>query len=83
MPAPLDLAQKLVSQFNTSGWIFNKTLEGITHEDSLAKPAPAGSCLNWVAWHITNSRLDEPAPFSPGNDEDETIGSLLAPLSFH
>lgn len=28
-------------------------------------------------------RLDDPAPFSPGNDPDETIGSLLSVTCFH
>jgi uncharacterized damage-inducible protein DinB len=32
---------------------------------------------------LTQERLDEPAPFSPGNDPDETVGSLLAGLAFH
>jgi uncharacterized damage-inducible protein DinB len=32
---------------------------------------------------LTPERLDEPAPYSPGNDPDETVGSLLAGLAFH
>ncbi|MBC8423964.1 DinB family protein [bacterium] len=32
---------------------------------------------------LTAERLDAPAPFSPGNDENETVGSLLAGLAFH
>jgi hypothetical protein len=26
--------------------------EGITHEESLVQPQPAGNCLNWVAGHL-------------------------------
>ncbi|MBU0741199.1 DinB family protein [bacterium] len=145
MPSPRDLAQTLAIQFNYTAWVFNKTLAGVTHQDSLVQPAPAGNCLNWVAGHLaasrmgmlellgqetvwdatwreryrrgsapvaggddaaafdgivrafnasqggivaglpalTEDRLDEPAPFSPGNDETETVGSLLAGLAFH
>ncbi len=145
MPSPRDLAQTLAVQFNYTSWVFNKTLESVTHEESLTQPVPAGNCLNWVAGHITGSRmgilellgresvwerewrdrykrgsdavtgndgvvdfadivhafntaqdlvisglpeltqerLDEPAPFSPANDPNETIGSLLAGLAFH
>jgi len=145
MPSPRDLVQTLAVQSSYTHWVFNKTLDGITHPESLTQPAPAGNCLNWVAGHITatrmstlellgresvwgqewrdrykrgsdavtvgddaadfadiiqafnaaqdlvisglseltQERLDEPAPFSPGNDPDETVGSLLAGLVFH
>jgi len=145
MPAPRDLAQTLSVQFVYTAWVFTKTLDGITHEESLTQPAPAGNCLNWVAGHVvatrmgilellgeaptwddrwreryrrgsdavrdagdaagiaeivrafrvaqdplmkalpglTPDRLDAPAPFSPGDDPDETVGSLLATLVFH
>ena len=32
---------------------------------------------------LTSERLAEKAPFSPGNDEKETVGSLMAGLVFH
>ncbi len=145
MPAPRDLAQTLAIQFNYTNWTFTKTIADVTHEESLAQPATAGNCPNWVAGHIaatrqtllevlgqepvwgqepraryrrgaaavadnddaesfdqikqaftaaqdrimaglqtlTEERLEEPAPFSPGNDENETVGSLLAGLAFH
>ena len=31
----------------------------------------------------TDERLDEAAPFSPGNNANETVGSLPAGLAFH
>jgi len=145
MPAPRDLAQTLAVQYAYTAWVFTKTLEGISHAESLTQPAPAGNCLNWVAGHIVATRmgtlellgentlwedhwreryrrgsdavrdggdaadiaeivrafgasqdplmqalpglkpdrLDAPAPYSPGNDPDETVGSLLAGLAFH
>lgn len=120
-------------------------LVGISHEQSLIQPQPAGNCLNWVLGHLLTvqvaavellgqepvidkarieryergsqpitdpaealpsdellaawslaaervdaglaafdpQRLDEPAPFSPGNDPDETVGSLLSVICFH
>ena len=32
---------------------------------------------------LTSERLAEKAPFSPGNDPSETVGSLVAKLCFH
>ncbi|HPF69705.1 MAG TPA: DinB family protein [Candidatus Krumholzibacteria bacterium] len=32
---------------------------------------------------LTDDRLADPAPFSPGNNPEETIGTLLAGLAFH
>ena len=32
---------------------------------------------------LPEERLPEPAPFSPGNNPEETIGSLLAVFAFH
>ncbi len=31
-------------------------LNGLTHEDSLVQPQPAGNCLNWVLGHIVGYR---------------------------
>ncbi|MBU1676531.1 DinB family protein, partial [bacterium] len=42
-----------------------------------------GEICNRIEVSLTEDRLDEPAPFSPGNDETETVGSLLAGLAFH
>ncbi|MEX2534171.1 MAG: DinB family protein [Trueperaceae bacterium] len=30
-------------------------LDGISHQDSLIQPEPAGSCLNWVLGHLTHT----------------------------
>jgi uncharacterized damage-inducible protein DinB len=32
---------------------------------------------------VSDERLTQPAPFSPGNNPKETVGSLLAGLAFH
>lgn len=31
-------------------------LEGLTHEESLVRPQPAGNCLNWIVGHILANR---------------------------
>ena len=31
-----------------------RNIEGITQEESLAQPRPAGNCLNWVLGHLLN-----------------------------
>jgi uncharacterized damage-inducible protein DinB len=33
-----------------------RNLEGITHEESLVEPTPAGNCVNWVLGHIVATR---------------------------
>ncbi|MGH9529409.1 MAG: DinB family protein [Terriglobales bacterium] len=125
--------------------IVQRNLEGITHEESLMQPRPAGNCLNWVlghllcvyesmlevlrqepvigketlkryargtpplqnpaealqfddllaAWDKAGDRvdaglanlapemLDAPAPFSPSNNPNETVRTLLAVTFFH
>jgi hypothetical protein len=119
--------------------------EGVSHEDSLIQPSPAGNCFNWVVGHllaiyhhvlplvgqelvmpknvlkrydrgsppirdaaeaiqfselmsawdecshrfetglasISPEMLAAPAPASPNNDPNETVGSLLSTISWH
>jgi uncharacterized damage-inducible protein DinB len=119
--------------------------EGVSHEDSLIQPRPAGNCLNWVVGHLlaiyhhvlpllgqapvmpkhvlkrydrgsppirnaaeaiefsellsawdecsrrvdlglaglTAEALTAPAPASPSNEPNETVGSLLSTISWH
>jgi hypothetical protein len=33
-----------------------ENIEGVTHEESLKQPAPAGNNLNWVVGHIVRTR---------------------------
>lgn len=132
-------------QFDISGWVANKNLEAVSHDDSLKAPAPAGNNINWILGHVVKARdemltlvgkepmfasekferyargkppltdaseavsfdelmdcynkqqpvisaalesipaekLAEKAPFSPTNNPDETVGTLLAGLMFH
>ena len=32
--------------------IVRRNVEGITHEESLLQPEPAGNCLNWIVGHL-------------------------------
>lgn len=124
--------------------VLRLNVEGVTHEESLVQPSPAGNCLNWVvghlvaiyenvlpllgqptmpkdamkrydrgsppiqdaaqardfkelmtAWDESSKRfdaglaalspdiMDEPAPFSPTGDANETVRSLLTTICFH
>lgn len=42
-------------QLTTTHWVWNETLKGITHAQSLVQPAH-GNCLNWVGGHVVASR---------------------------
>jgi len=41
--------------FNNLGAL-KMNLEGLTHEESLVQPQPAGNCLNWIVGHILANR---------------------------
>ena len=41
--------------FNNLGAL-KMNLEGLTHEESLFQPQPAGNCLNWIVGHILANR---------------------------
>ena len=57
-------------------------LEGLTHEESLVQPQPAGNCLNWIVGHILANRAgilgllgkdpvwneEEAAPYQRGSE---------------
>lgn len=137
--------ESLRHQARMTHQVVRMNLEGITHEESLRGPEPAGNCLNWVvghlvaiyghvlpllgqepaldppevarydrgsapltdpaealplerlldAWDEASRRfdaglaglapeaLDRPAPFSPGNEPDETVRSLLVTVVYH
>src|SRR4051812_28030764 len=43
----------LRNQARTTERVIQMNLEGITHEESLIQPEPAGNCVNWVVGHLT------------------------------
>ena len=38
---------ELVSMYEFSYMAINRNLDGVTHEESLFIPEPAGNCINW------------------------------------
>jgi uncharacterized damage-inducible protein DinB len=139
------LTQSVLSQLHAVNRVLSVNLDGVTHDESLQQPSPAGNCLNWILGHLVASydnllkvldaervltpeqfevydraaepltestkamsfddlreafgtshervvaaienlpaeRLDDPSPFSPGKNPNETIGSLLSLFAFH
>jgi uncharacterized damage-inducible protein DinB len=135
----------LRNQARTTERVIQMNVDGITHEESLIRPEPAGNCVNWVVGHLacvynnvlpllgqnavvqksilnryergaapledekeavslaelletiteavkrfetglselTVEQLDAPSPFSPTNNPNETVRSLLSTVSFH
>lgn len=45
---------KTIFKFN--GFVVNKNLEGISHEESLKSSDRGGNCINWVIGHIVVTR---------------------------
>ncbi len=49
-------ARLLSKMFEINYGALFRNLEGITHEESLVHPDPAGNCINWVLGHIVATR---------------------------
>jgi len=143
--ATLGEIEVLRHSLRTTQQVLRMNVEGITQEQSLVNPEPAGNCLNWIVGHmlcvyndvlplvgqqpvmskeslkrygrgtpplrdakealplsemvsacdeavkrfecglgsLTPERLDRPAPFSPTQNPDETVRSLLTIVAFH
>lgn len=52
-PAPHDLAMFL-SQAGIIDRALRANVDGVTHEQSLIAPEPAGNCLNWIVGHLVH-----------------------------
>ena len=57
--------------------------EALPIQDLLAAWDEASKRFNTGLKGLTAEALDRPAPFSPGNDPNETVRSLLTLISFH
>lgn len=139
------MSEMLIMQLEATKQVFQANTEGVSQEESLAQPAAAGNCLNWIAGHLVTAYNDilptlgeepvwdeartevykrgtepptepsqaadigeigaafstahervlrgignlaperwaEPAPYSPGNNPEETMGTLLHLIAFH
>lgn len=51
------IAEALTVQYRYTGHAIRANLLGMSDEDGLVQPAPAGNCANWVAGHIAHSRV--------------------------
>lgn len=46
----------LAFQFSVGGFVLDRNLAGVTDEDSLRAPQPAGNTMNWIVGHIVRTR---------------------------
>ncbi len=46
----------LIAALSACQYVIAGNTEGVTHEESLRQPTPAGNCLNWIAGHILATR---------------------------
>jgi DinB superfamily len=73
----------LVSLYEFSYFAINRNLDGVTHEESLHIPQPAGNCINWVLGHIVTARGAVLSLASGGNPlqmGDAAAGSIPAQM---
>jgi hypothetical protein len=57
-PAPVAVSNEievLRHQARVTQRVMRLNVEGISHEESLIQPQPAGNCLNWVIGHLVVS----------------------------
>ena len=47
---------ELVRLYEFSFGALNRNLDGVTNEESLIIPQPAGNCINWVLGHVVTAR---------------------------
>jgi uncharacterized damage-inducible protein DinB len=69
------IVETLTSLFKTNHYAIRVNAEGITDEEALRQPDPAGNCMNWVVGHIVASRnralsLLGEEPVWPREDEE-------------
>jgi uncharacterized damage-inducible protein DinB len=78
MTPELDMLRQ---QARTIHQVVLDNVAGLTHQDSLTQPLPAGNCLNWVMGHLVHidqrilRRLDQPAVISPDSLDRYKRGS--------
>lgn len=65
----------LAFHFRVGAFVFQRNLHGLTHNESMQPPKPAGNTLNWVVGHVVRTRnqalmiLGKP-PLFPESDFD-------------
>jgi len=47
---------ELAQMYEFSYGAIQRNLEGLTHDDSMLSPEPAGNCINWVLGHMVTGR---------------------------
>jgi predicted RNA polymerase sigma factor len=47
---------ELAQIYEFSYGAIQRNLDGLTHEDSMLSPEPAGNCINWVLGHMVTGR---------------------------
>lgn len=74
-------AETLASLYGYTHFTLKRNSEGVSHEESLRAPEPAGNCLNWVLGHIVVHRniilglVSEPPVWSKEESEPYDRGS--------
>lgn len=48
--------QVLAFQFGIGDFVLSRNLSGVTHEESLQAPQPAGNTMNWIVGHCARAR---------------------------
>ena len=49
------MTRSIIAQLQAVNSVLRVNLDGITHEESLHQPSPAGNCLNWILGHLVAS----------------------------
>ena len=50
--------KSLAELYEYNNFVINANTDGVTNDESLQQPQPAGNCVNWVLGHIVRFRND-------------------------
>lgn len=76
--------QVVAFQFSVGAFVLERNLAGITNDESLRAPHPAGNTLNWIVGHVVRTRnqalalLEERPPFDDADFEAYGAGATGA-----
>ncbi len=70
----MTISEQLLKQYKFADMAFKMNMKGVSHEDSIVLPKPAGSCINWIVGHLLATREDilELLGIDPMQSDEET-----------
>ncbi len=70
----MTVSQLLQKQYRFADMALRLNVKGISNDESIIQPEPAGSCINWIAGHLLATREDifEILSIEPMQSDEDT-----------